>query len=159
MRIVTRIGLALAGPVGAASAAASLRGRMRSELGGYPVEPPSLKSDELEAAVEGSALRVAREPGLGRTPNSSALLRGHHLERVAIPGRRLALHLAEDETPAASEDQVDLVAAGPDVGLQHAVSAQAVVKRSTPLEAVPDPASIRSEPVQAATTGAGSLGR
>ena len=106
------------------------------KLGDDPLEPPSFDGDDLEAAIERPALGMTGEPDLGRAPEATAFLRRHHLERVAVVGGRLALHLAEDEPAAATDDQVELVAAGPDIGVEHAVAAQAVVERGPALEPV-----------------------
>jgi hypothetical protein len=75
------------------------------------------------------------EPALGRPPDASSLLRRDHLERMAERGASLALDLAEDEPAPAPHDQVELVAARPDVGADDAVSAQPVVQRRASLEA------------------------
>src|SRR5205823_6435387 len=78
-------------------------------------------------------LRVRGEPRLGGTAKAALLLGADHLERVAVPGAALCLHLAEDQLPTAAQDQVDFVAADPDVPGQHAIEAQAVVPPCAPL--------------------------
>ena len=88
---------------------------------------PGRNCDDLEAAVEREVVGVARKPGLGGAPQSAQLFLVHHLERVAEARARLPFHLAEDEPAAAADDQVELVAAGPDVGAEDAVAAETVV--------------------------------
>ena len=91
------------------------------------------------------------EPGLGGTSEPTAFLRRHHLERMAEIGGRLAFHLAEDDSPASPDDEVELVASRPDVRAENAIPAQAVVTSGAALEAIADPSR-----VQAASTGSGS---
>ena len=94
---------------------------------------------------------MEREPGLGGAAEPPALLGGHHLERMAVVGSRLALHLAKDDPTASSDDQIELVAAGPHVGSEDAIAAQAVVESGAALVAVAGPTR-----VQAAATDSGS---
>ena len=101
--------------------------------------------------VEGSALGMEREPGLGGAAEPAALLGGHHLERMAVVRARLSLHLAEDNPPAAADDQIELVASGPDVRSQDAIATQAVVESGAALVTVAD-----APCIQAAATGSGS---
>jgi hypothetical protein len=49
----------------------------------------------------------------------------------------LPLHLAEDDRPAAAEDQVELVAARPHVAAEDPVAAEAVVQRGEPFARYP----------------------
>ncbi len=93
---------------------------------------------------------MAGEPRLGGTSEPAALLRRHHLERMAEVRRRLALHLAEDDSTAAPDDEVELVASRPDVCAENAITAQPVVTSGAALEAIADPSR-----VQAASTGSG----
>lgn len=102
---------------------------------------------------------MAREPGFGSAAKASALLRRHHLQWVTVVAGRLPFHLAEDEPATAPEDQIELVAAGPDVRTEHAIAAQPVVERGAALEPVADPARIRGGGVQAAATVTGSSTR
>jgi hypothetical protein len=90
------------------------------------------------------------EPGLSGPSEPAALLRRHHLERVAEIRRRLAFHLAEDNSTAAPDDEVELVAARPDVRAENAITAQPVVTSGAALEAIAGPPR-----VQAASTGSG----
>ena len=71
-------------------------------------------------------LGMAREPRLRRSTQASLLLRVHHLERVSELVAELLLHLAEHEPSAASDDDVELMPAGPRVGREDPVPAQAV---------------------------------
>src|ERR671928_166206 len=71
--------------------------------------------DDVEAAHEPGALRVRREPRVGRSAQAALLLGRDHLERVAQPLPRLRLHLDEGEPPTAPHDEIELVAADPDV--------------------------------------------
>jgi hypothetical protein len=58
---------------------------------------------------------VARQPRLRGSAEAPLLLRADHLDRVDEDRVRLGLDLDEDELAAAAHDQVELVAAGPDV--------------------------------------------
>jgi hypothetical protein len=93
---------------------------------------------------------MAGDPGLGGPSEPAALLRRHHLERVAEIRRRLAFHLAEDDSTAAPDDEVELVASRPHIRAENAITAQAVVTSGAALEAIADPPR-----VQAASTGSG----
>jgi len=66
---------------------------------------------------------MSRQPGLGCPAEAALLLLGHHLERVAIVAAALCLDLDEREPPPAPDDEVELVAAAPDVRLQDQVAA------------------------------------
>ena len=94
---------------------------------------------------------MAGDPCLGGTSEPAALLRRHHLERMAEVRGRLAFHLAEDDPAATPDDEVKLVAPRPDVRAENAIPAQAVVASGAALEAITD-----SPRVQAASTGTGS---
>jgi hypothetical protein len=130
-----------------------------SELRRNPLEPPSLDGDDLEAAIERPTLGMSRKPCLGRSTQAPAFLRRHHLERMAVVVVRLALDLAEDDAAAAPDDQVELVAAGPDVGVEDAVAAQAIVTRGAAFEPIAGAPCIRLRRAQAAATGKGSSPR
>ena len=71
---------------------------------------------------------MRRKPRFGRTAQAALLLGADHLERVAAPGAALRLDLAEHQPPAAARDQVDLVAASPDVRAEDPVAAKPVVR-------------------------------
>src|SRR6476646_12521 len=77
------------------------------------------------------------EPGLGRAPQAALLLGGGRLERVASARAALGLHLDEREPPAAADDEIELVAADPDVRAEDAIAAQAVVVKRSLLVRVP----------------------
>jgi hypothetical protein len=93
---------------------------------------------------------MAGDPGLGGPSEPAALLRRHHLERMAEVRGGLAFHLAEDDPPATSDDEVELIASRPDVRAENAITAQAVVTSGSALEAIAGPSR-----VQAASTGSG----
>ena len=94
---------------------------------------------------------MAGDPGLGGPSEPTALLRRHHLERMAEVCGCLAFHLAEDDPPATPDDEVELVASSPNVRAENAIAAQTVVARGAALEAI-----TYSPRVQAASTGSGS---
>src|SRR5439155_16342691 len=87
--------------------------------------------------VAAAELGMRREPRCRRLPDAPHLLRVHHLERIAVAVARFALHLAEDERAAPAHDQIELVAADPDVRAEDAVAAQAVVLTRFKLARVP----------------------
>jgi len=62
---------------------------------------------------------MRHEPRSCRLPDAAHLLRVDHLERIAVTDARFSLDLAEDECATAADDQVELVAADPDVGAQE----------------------------------------
>src|SRR3954453_5123897 len=65
-------------------------------------------------------------PRLCGPAQAALLLLGDHLQRVAPPRSALRLHLDEREPPPPADDQVQLVAARPDVALEDPVAAKAV---------------------------------
>src|SRR6476619_5180179 len=71
--------------------------------------------DHVEADREARELGTRAQPRLGCAAQPPLLLDRHHLERVAAPPALLRFDLDEPERPPASDDQVELVAAGPDV--------------------------------------------
>src|SRR5437899_7751661 len=71
--------------------------------------------DHVEPDGEPPELGTCAEPGLRRATQPPPLLRRHHLERVAEPRALLLLDLDEAKIAAAPDDQVELVAADPDV--------------------------------------------
>jgi len=83
---------------------------------------------------------MRREPALGGAPKPAPLLWSDHLQRMSELSAPLALDLAEDESVASTDDQVELVPTGPDVPAEDAVAAQPVVERRPALEAAADPA-------------------
>ena len=107
--------------------ASRVAAELKRGLDGYALELAGPHRDDLEPAVERPTRRVPGEPRLRGEPQPPQLLLVDHLERVAEPVAGLALDLAEDEPPAAPDDQVELVAARPDVRAENAVAAQAVV--------------------------------
>src|SRR5215471_6761917 len=76
---------------------------------------------------------MGRKPALPRPRQPAELLTCDHLERVTEAGSALGLHLAEHEPTAATHHEVELVAARPDVGTEHAEPAQPVVEPGTAL--------------------------
>src|SRR5215510_8638261 len=75
------------------------------------------------------------EPMRRRSPNSSLLFLVDHLLRLTEHDARLLLHLAEHELPSAPHHEVELVARDPRVRLEHAISADPIPPRRTPLGA------------------------
>ena len=72
----------------------------------------------------------ARQSGL----RASQCQPGEKDTRVVGDARaRLPFHLPEDEPASAADDQVELVAAGPHVGAEDAIAAEAVVARGAGL--------------------------
>ncbi len=98
---------------------------------------PSVDGGDLEADLE---RRGAPDAPGARRPRRGA--RGAASPRFTAPtpppkrSPRPLLHLDEDEPRAAAGDQVELVAAGADVGPEDPVAAQPVVARRDPLAAV-----------------------
>src|SRR6266540_2057526 len=88
---------------------------------------PRAVGHHVEANGAAAVLAMRRQPGARRTADATHLLRRHHLERIAEARAGLRLHFAEDEVAPAADDQVDLVAAGPDVLAEDAVAAQPVM--------------------------------
>jgi len=72
-----------------------------------------------------SSGRAASHAAAAR-PHASLLLGRDHLERIAPARAALLLHLDEAKLPAPPCDQVELVAARPDVRAEHTPAAQAV---------------------------------
>src|SRR5207248_3049025 len=83
-----------------------------------PLQPATALRDDLERHLEAVEVAARREPRLRRLPQAPLLRRAYHLDRVAVLGPRLRLHLDEDEPPAAPYDEVELVPAGPRVGVE-----------------------------------------
>jgi len=111
--------------------------RVRSERVPKVLDAARALDDHVEACIELSAVGPRREPRIRCTPQAAHLLRRHHLERVAEAGAALGLDLAEDERAASARDDVELVAADPDVRGEDAVAAQSVPPRRTALGGVP----------------------
>jgi hypothetical protein len=78
---------------------------------------------------------MLHEPCLRGPPQPPLLLQVDHVQRVAEAGAGLLLDLAEHEPPPAAGDDVQLVAAGPDVPAEDPVAAQAVPEHGAPLGA------------------------
>ena len=76
------------------------------------------------------------EPGRRGAAHAPSLLAIDGADAAAVRLARALLHLDEHELPAAPGDQVDLVAAGADVGAEDPVAAEPVVPRREPLAAV-----------------------
>src|SRR5437762_3611795 len=94
---------------------------------------PVEERHHIEARLEPRAFRVRGEPGLGGAAQAALLLRGHHLEWVAVPPAAFGLDLDEREPPPPPHDQVELVPAAPDVRLHDPVAAQPVEPPRPPL--------------------------
>jgi hypothetical protein len=68
--------------------------------------------------------------------DATLLLRADHLERPSVSVSSLSLHLDDDETSSAAEDEVELVSAGTNIRGEQAVAAQAIVAKRTALTRV-----------------------
>src|SRR3954452_4586464 len=99
------------------------------------------------------------QPGGCGTSQPAHLLRRDHLQRIAEAVAGLALHLAEHEHRAAPHDEVELVAADPDVLAEDAVRAQPVVPTRSELGGVPQARSPRGRPWRATSGGGSAKGR
>ena len=82
--------------------------------------------DDVEGDVEPAQLGPRREPDGRRAAQAALLLVRDHVERVAEPRPALLLHLDEAERAAAPRDQVELVAARPDVRAEDPPAAEPV---------------------------------
>ena len=98
-----------------------------------PLQAAAAEGDHVETRLQLGELRVRGQEGLRRPAQTAPFLLGHHLERVAVAPAGLGLDLAEDESPPAAEDEVELVPADPDVRAQDPVTAQAVMPPRPPL--------------------------
>jgi hypothetical protein len=76
------------------------------------------------------------EPTLRRGVNPPELLLVDHLERVAIAGDTLLLHLDDEDAAAAPQDEVELIAADPCVRVEQPVSPQPIVPESASLSPI-----------------------
>src|SRR5439155_3314451 len=97
-----------------------------SESLGHPLQSTGADGHDVEGDLEPCRLRMACEPGVGRESKATLLLVVHHLQRVAEPLAQLLLHLAEDQPPAAANDDVKLVTGHPGVRRQDPVPAHAI---------------------------------
>ena len=75
-------------------------------LDGHPLEPPgrTATTSNRHSSARDAGFRRATSP---RQPQPPLLLLVDHLERVAEAVAGLPLDLAEDEPPAAPDDQVE----------------------------------------------------
>src|SRR6266540_7373332 len=97
------------------------------EGAGDALERGSAHCDDVEGAVELRQLGMRSEIGVSRAREPALLLGTDHLQGVAVGFAALALDLDEDEPPATTHDEVQLVSARPDVRIKDAVAAQPVV--------------------------------
>src|SRR5687768_14354122 len=81
---------------------------------------------DVEAQLAASVLRMLRKPGLGGPAQPALFLRPDHLQRIAPALAALRLHFAEHDCPAAAQDEVELVTAGPGVRGEDPVAAEPV---------------------------------
>ena len=93
-------------------------------------------TDHLETDLEIGQLRPRREPRLRRPAYTTQLLRIDHLERIAVPIAGLLLHLDDEESPAAADDQIELVAADALICAYEPPTAEQIVPRGTALARV-----------------------
>jgi hypothetical protein len=68
--------------------------------------------------------------------NPPELLLIDHLERVAIVGAALLLHLDDEDAAAAPQNEVELIAADPCVRVEQPVSPQPIMPESAPLSSI-----------------------
>ena len=89
----------------------------------------------ITSKPDGEAREVGTraEPRLCRAAQPPLLLGRDHLERVAEPRALLLFDLDEAKSPPAPDDQVELVAAGPDVLAEDPPAAQPVPPHRPPL--------------------------
>jgi hypothetical protein len=102
-------------------------GQLKPVLDHDPLQLARPDGDDFEPALECLTRRVPGQPRLRRELQPSELLLVDTLERVAEPVAGLPFDLAEHEPPAAPNDQIELVPAGPDVGAEDAVAAETIV--------------------------------
>jgi hypothetical protein len=112
--------------------------RSRSEGVRNTLHLPFALGDDVELCLAARELGVSGEPRFGSSGDPPHLLPRHHLERVAPIRPALRLHLAEHDRPAATDDEVELVAPRPRIGCQDPVAAQPVMPQGTPFRARPD---------------------
>ncbi len=106
------------------------------EGAGDTLEPGTAHRDDVEGAVELRQLGMRGEIGVSRASEPTLFLGTDHLEGVAVTLAALALDLDEDEPPATTHDEVQLVSARPDVRIQDAVAAQPVMPEGAQLRGV-----------------------
>src|ERR1700758_5262696 len=94
---------------------------------------PVAHGDHVESDGEPRELGACTEPGLGGASEPTLLLGGQHLERGAEARAPLLLHLDKPERPPAPHDQVELVAARPDVLAEDPPASQPVPAHGSPL--------------------------
>src|SRR5579884_25004 len=99
----------------------------------HPLEASVADGDDVEADRQPGEVGAGAEPRLRGAAEAPALLGRDHLERVAEPRAALLLHLDEAQRTAAPDDQVELVAAHPDVLAEDLPAAQPVPPHRTPL--------------------------
>jgi hypothetical protein len=102
----------------------------------HPFERTVADRDDLEPDAEIGEFWMSSQPGLRRVLDSATLLVVDHLERITVVGSSLLLDLTEDKSPAAADDQVELVAARNNIRLKHPVPPQAVVARRSSLPVI-----------------------
>jgi hypothetical protein len=100
------------------------------------LDPTPADACSLEHEVELGELGVPGQPCLRSGVDAPHLLLVDHLERVAVPGTSLLLHLNDDEAPPAPQHEIELVATNARVGVEESVSAQSVVTKSAPFAAI-----------------------
>ena len=86
------------------------------------LEPLAAEPDDVESRLQLHELRIHNQPRFRSSAQAPLFLLGHHLEGITVPLSGLRLHLAEDELPPSAQDQVELVAADPDVRAEDAVA-------------------------------------
>src|SRR6266545_1750165 len=96
-------------------ATASIGSTLSSERLRDALQLPRALNHHVEANLAAVMFVMRRQPRGRRTADATHLLRRHHLQRIAEARAGLRLHFTEDEIVPAADDQVELVAASPDV--------------------------------------------
>src|SRR6266508_3355279 len=92
---------------------------------------------DLECDLELGERTISREEDLGGSAQAALLLAPDRFPGITEPRPAPHLHLAEDESPTATSDDVQLVPAGTGVRRKDAVAAEAVVEPDPPLGSSP----------------------
>src|SRR5262245_17234554 len=102
-----------------------------------PLDASLTHGDHVEADREPPELWTRVEPGLGGATQAPLLLRRDHLQWVAEPRAPLLLDLDEPQCSSTPDDQIELVAGGPDVLAEDPPPAQPIPPHRFPLGRLP----------------------
>ena len=133
--------------------------RAALERGADSLQLSGAVCDDVEANRAVRVLRTRGEPRCGGAPEPAHLLHVDHLEWIAEALAGLAFHLTEHERRTAPHDEVELVAADPDVLTEDAVRPQAVMPTRFELGRVPQARRPRGRPSRATSGGGSATGR